>query len=348
VPAFFSQQRLRLMVHVLTQRLTGFASMALAVLLLGPWLASGASASQGGPDGSLDAVYAESLPLASQSLLLDVTRLGDGRLVAVGERGHVVFSDDDGASWAQAEHVPTRSTLTAVTTHAGRLWAVGHDTVILTSGDRGLTWTTQYFDPERQQAAMDVRFFSPTDGMVIGAYGLFMLTSDGGLNWEDSAVGEEEWHLNSLLDLGDGQLIIAGEAGLSYVSNDGGETWEVVDMPYPGSMFGIAASGECVVVFGLRGNVQESCDGGISWQELETPTQQSLSAGASFNGELLLAGNGGVVLRRAEDGSFSAYTHSSGVDFAAVIHLDDGSWLLVGESGSHRFPETAGSAEGGS
>ena len=78
----------------------------------------------------------------------------------------MVFSDDKGASWKQAEHVPTRSTLTAVTAHAGRLWAVGHDTVILTSGDRGLTWTLQYFDPERQQAAMDVQFFSPTDGIV--------------------------------------------------------------------------------------------------------------------------------------------------------------------------------------
>ena len=35
------------------------------------------------------------------------------------------------------------------------------------------------------------------------------------------------------------------------------------------------------------------------------------------------------------------YLHSSGVDFASVIHLDDGSWLLVGEEGSHRFPEPA-------
>lgn len=332
----------------LTQRLRYSARTAVLLLVLGQAYALDADAWQAGAEGGLDAVYAQNLPLASQSLLLDVTRLGDGRLVAVGERGHVVFSDNKGASWTQAEHVPTRSTLTAVSAHAGRLWAVGHDTVILTSGDRGLTWTLQYFDPERQQAAMDVRFFNPTDGIVIGAYGLLLETSDGGKSWEDGAVSDEEWHLNSLVELSDGRLVIAGEAGYSYTSYDGGATWEVLEMPYPGSMFGIVASGECLVAFGLRGNVQESCDGGGSWRQLDTPTQQSLSAGAWFNGELLLAGNGGVVLQRQGNGAFRLYPHSSGVDFASVIHLDDGSWLLVGEAGSHRFPEPADGEESGS
>lgn len=333
---------------ILTQRKGMIAGTAILLLALSQWYAPGASARQAGPEEGLDALYAQTLPLASRSLLLDVTRLDNGRLVAVGERGHVVYSDDQGASWKQAEHVPTRSTLTAVTAHAGRLWAVGHDTVILTSGDRGLTWTAQYFDPERQQAAMDVRFFSPTDGIVIGAYGLLLETSDGGKTWEDGAAGDEEWHLNSMASLGDGRLVIAGEAGYSYASDDGGATWQALEMPYPGSMFGIIANGDCLLAFGLRGHVQESCDGGSSWLELDTPTQQSLSAGAWFNGELLLAGNGGVVLQRTGNGVFSVYAHSSGVDFAAAIHLEDGSWLLVGEGGSHRFPEPADGAGSGS
>ena len=44
-------------------------------------------------DSRLDVDYAEIQPLAADSVLLDVTRVG-GRLVAVGERGHVVWSDD--------------------------------------------------------------------------------------------------------------------------------------------------------------------------------------------------------------------------------------------------------------
>ena len=41
-----------------------------------------------------------------------------------------------------------------------------------------------------------------------------------------------------------------------------------------------------------------------------------------------------------EDGStWQEYIHSSGVDFAAVVALDDGSFLMVGEDGVFRYPE---------
>src|SRR5262245_5090243 len=56
---------------------------------------------------------AEQAPLAATSLLLDLAVAGD-RYVAVGERGHVLLSDDHGATWRQAKSVPTRVMLTAV------------------------------------------------------------------------------------------------------------------------------------------------------------------------------------------------------------------------------------------
>ena len=122
-------------------------------------------------------------------MLLDITRSGT-TLVAVGERGHVLFSRD-GESWEQAEVVPTRSTLTTVT-HAGdRLWAGGHDAVIITSGDGGNTWTRQFFDAERQQAVMDLYFTDEDNGVAIGSYGLYLKTEDGGQPWEDVIVAEE-------------------------------------------------------------------------------------------------------------------------------------------------------------
>ena len=51
--------------------------------------------------------YSVQAPLADRSLLLDVTAV-DGRLVAVGSRGHILVSDDLGQTWAQPED-PTRS-----------------------------------------------------------------------------------------------------------------------------------------------------------------------------------------------------------------------------------------------
>jgi len=48
----------------------------------------------------LDAPATQS-PLAAHSLLQGVTKAGS-RLVAVGQRGHVVYSTDSGTSWKQA------------------------------------------------------------------------------------------------------------------------------------------------------------------------------------------------------------------------------------------------------
>src|SRR5689334_20914018 len=51
-------------------------------------------------------------PLAARTLLCAIARAGD-RLVAVGQRGHVIVSTDDGVTWKQSP-VPVSSDLTAV------------------------------------------------------------------------------------------------------------------------------------------------------------------------------------------------------------------------------------------
>ncbi len=88
---------------------------------------------------------AEVMPLAEHSLLLDLARSGE-RLVAVGERGHVLMSSD-GKTWTQSANVPVRSALTAVSAVGADVWAVGHDGIILHSGNAGETWEIQRRDP---------------------------------------------------------------------------------------------------------------------------------------------------------------------------------------------------------
>ncbi len=129
----------------------------------------------------VDSRPAQPARLAPQSLLLDIERAGQ-RLVAVGERGHVLLSAD-GDNWEQAETVPVSSTLTRVAFAGGRLWAVGHDSAIIHSRDLGRTWTLQHFDPEAQKPLLDVYFFDANRGIAIGAYGLFMRTENAGDDW---------------------------------------------------------------------------------------------------------------------------------------------------------------------
>ena len=307
----------------------------LGIVFAGGILVQNASA-----ETCLDVEYAEQMPLATESMFLDVTSYGR-TLIAVGERGHVAISRD-GETWHQAEHVPTRSTLTSVFNIGERVWAGGHDAAILTSGDGGQTWTLQFCEPDRQQAVMDIHFTDENNGVAVGSYGLYLHTSDGGKNWEEATVdAESDYHLNKLLFFGNGKWMIAGEAGYSYRSYDDGETWEAIEMPYQGSMWGaLQTSNECVMFFGLRGHVMESCDFGTSWAELKTGSEASISGAAEQDGLIVLAANSGTILIRDEGGIFTVYHHSSGGDFAAVLPLDDGYFLLVGEDGTHRYPET--------
>ena len=65
------------------------------------------------------------------------------RLVAAGARGHIVYSDDRGATWQQAK-VPVSADLTALHfADARQGWAVGHEGVVLHTRDGGATWQVQ-------------------------------------------------------------------------------------------------------------------------------------------------------------------------------------------------------------
>jgi photosystem II stability/assembly factor-like uncharacterized protein len=107
-----------------------------SVLLMGPF---SAFAQEAAVTSQLSSIKSTKV---AESLLQDIARVGDN-LVAVGERGHVAYSEDNGKTWQQAE-VPTRAMLNAVffiTPEQG--WAVGHDGLVIHTGDGGKTWAIQ-------------------------------------------------------------------------------------------------------------------------------------------------------------------------------------------------------------
>ncbi|MDP2228356.1 MAG: YCF48-related protein, partial [Moraxellaceae bacterium] len=166
---------------------------------------------------------------ASRSLLVDIAYAGK-RLVAVGERGHVLFSDDQAKTWRQSK-VPVSVMLTAVYfANAQEGWAVGHNGVILFSSDAGESWVVQRSDKNADDERagsplLDVWFADNQNGFVVGAYGYFLATNDGGLTWSDksSAINNPEGlHLNAISGVRDGIAVVAGERGVLWRSFDNG------------------------------------------------------------------------------------------------------------------------------
>ena len=283
----------------------------------------------------------------------------NGRLVTVGERGHVLVSDDQGSTWVQ-KTVPTRSLLTRVfflSETSG--WAVGYDQTILFTSDGGDSWQLQYVGEIDDQPLFDIWFADENHGFAVGAYALYLVTDDGGQSWQpasfdpdfgdesaesvdddfieegdegvddDSGYDEEEplpfdYHLNRLAVADSGVLYLAAEAGYIFRSEDQGKSWLSLPSPYEGSFFGVTAlSGDTLLLYGLRGNPFRSEDAGLSWTRVETATEALLCSGTQLaDGTVLVAGDAGVVLVSEDDGrTFKLWRQEDGKALSSLYEV---------------------------
>jgi photosystem II stability/assembly factor-like uncharacterized protein len=297
---------------------------------------------------------AEIAPLAAGSLLLDLAIAGK-RLVAVGERGHVLLSDDQGASWRQAKAVPTRVMLTAVYfVDESFGWAVGHDETILNTVDGGETWTRSHFAPEAQQPLLDLWFANRVSGIAVGAYGAYFTTNDGGRSWsgakfapappppapgaQDPAAQDDvppDYHLNRIVGVGN-RLYIAAEGGQLYRSDDRGAHWRALPSPYEGSFFGLVPiRGEGLLAFGLRGHLFKSADAGETWTRLESNTTAMLTDGIAVNDlRVVIGGLTGVLLVSGDAGeTFRLTQQDDRKGISALLPGPPGAVVVAGEGG---------------
>ena len=308
---------------------------------------------------------AEAARLADRSLLTAVAAAGT-RLVAVGDRGIIVYSDDRGGHWTQAATVPTQALLTGVCFFDARQGiAVGHDLVALRSSDGGRSWVRTHDAPDAQGPLLDVWCGPDGQAIAVGAYSAYLTSADAGATWQErpfapaapggsgaakaAAAGAGSgggFHLNRIAAAAGARLYIAAEAGHLYRSDDAGASWRTLASPYEGSFFGVLPLGaDALLAYGLRGNLYRSPDGGATWQKLVSGTLAMLDGGVRSGGlEVVLVGLSGVVLVSADGGrSFTLQQQADHSGLAAVAALASGRIVAVGETGA-RVLELAGTA----
>lgn len=290
-------------------------------------------------------------PGAAQSLIIDIAH-DRGRWIVVGERGHILLSDD-AKSWKQVAS-PTRVMLTAVALQGGTGYAVGHDATIIQTEDNGATWQEVYHEPEEQAPFLDVVMIDHKRAVAVGAYGLYAETNDGGETWEQSILepgeleaagegvdegGEEffyDFHLNDIAIAVSGRWYIAAEAGTIYRSDDDGGSWVRLPSPYEGSFFGVLPlDGDNVLLFGLQGRLFHSDDAGAEWRRIETGVDATLSSGLRLgDGKALIVGYAGIVLNDVDAAAGVKSIRLPNRPALSNAHrLANGDLLTVGESG---------------
>jgi photosystem II stability/assembly factor-like uncharacterized protein len=317
-----------------------------------------------------------------KTVLIDLARAGE-RLVAVGERGLVLLSDDHGQSWRQAR-VPVSVGLSAVQfVDARNGWAIGHAGVVLASRDAGESWVVQLdglraaqieldaarveqataFDQDSAEARVQsaerlvadgadkpflaLEFVDAQRGLIVGAYGLALQTSDGGATWQ-SVVGAIDnpmgMHLYAISRQGS-LWFLAGEQGYLARSADDANSFSQLQSPYEGSFFTLHSRGDgALLVGGLKGHAFISHDAGESFQDLPVPMPVSFSdATALGDGRVVLANQAGMLFVSSGD-ALQPFIKPLGKPVASLIEAADGSLIIAGFAGLLRVPQPATAA----
>lgn len=305
------------------------------------------------------------------SPMVAVTSVGS-KLVAVGQRGHIILSHDGGESWIQAD-VPVSSDLVAVS-FASELqgWAVGHSGVVVHTADGGLTWTLQLdghetsklitsFYKERigneafpdadvylqreeilvsyggTQPLMDVYFEDEKTGYAVGIFNRLLKTVDGGKSWEPWAHRIDnpgELHFYSI-NAGDNGVYITGEQGQVWRLDDETKHFVEVPTPYSGTLFGSVNTQNAVVAFGMRGSIYRSLDNGENWNEVVIQSEAGITDGMVMqDGRIVLTNLAGDLLVSIDHGeTFKVHNLENGMPFFGLAAMDAQSLVLTGSEG---------------
>ena len=305
---------------------------------------------------------------AQSSLMLSTAKAGD-RLVAVGEYGRIIISNDDGGTWQQVSS-PVSVDLVSVSFPTDAMgWASGHAGVILHSADGGMTWEKQIDGREVETLMRDyyqqrleagdesvesllrdvelnfqngpelpflgVWFRNELEGFAVGGFGMILSTRDGGKNWTpwlDRIDNPDVLHLNAVNGVDD-DVFIAGERGVVWKLDS-----ESRQTGYAGSFFGVTGDASNVIAFGLRGNAYRSTDEGDNWHSLSLPTRASIN-GAVLSPEGILAlvtQSGHVVVGDINNLDFTASRVRRPALLTSVVPVDYQTIVVAGTNGMQR------------
>lgn len=274
-------------------------------------------------------------------LLQAVTRDGKtGTIVAVGLRGVIGVSRDEGGTWQRHDLTDRtgglRPALLDVTACPdGSFTALDGRGHVFASADQGDSWTMHTVEsPEPPQAitcGADGRLW------VVGGFSTILVSDDGGKSWQDRSIGEDL--ILTAIQFPDADRGYAlGEFGSVYVTVNGGQSW-TAQSPIPGdfypqaALFTDAAHGWVV---GLDGAIMRTADGGQNWVKQPSGTQVGLFGLAALPGGRVVAlGDRATILSATSDGWTPAQSPQAGAPFlTSAVAIGPDTILAAGAAGT--------------
>lgn len=282
-------------------------------------------------------------PLAAKSLLTSVTLAGK-RLVCVGRRGHILYSDDQGKNWAQA-YVPVSSDLTAVHFPSSQKgWAVGHDGVVLKSEDGGATWSKQFdgraaaqvmvshYKASKECSSCHEPVKNPSTAKPVGTNACLM---DDMKRYVDQGADKpflDVWFEN------ENEGFVVGAFNNIFRTTDGGKSWDPwfgrISNPKRFHLFGVRGIGQDLFITGEQGMVWKLDRKAGRFLQAQTPYSGTLFGITGKTNNVIAFGLRGNAFR-SQNGGASWQKVETGIPVSVngATVMEDGRIVLVGQGG---------------
>jgi photosystem II stability/assembly factor-like uncharacterized protein len=304
-----------------------------------------------------DPVASVSSRRAVHALTTAVGAAADGTLVAVGEQGHIMISQDLGQHWISAA-TPVDVLLTGVCFADNRTaYVVGHDETLLITEDAGFHWRLAHYAPDSRQPLLDVACLPDGSAVAVGAYSTIIRATDHGRHIQsdelkvdipttarkpskmDDDADLDQPHLNAVTVAADGALYVAAEGGRLYRSHDSGDHWTLIPFPYAGSLFtALSLADGGLLVGGLRGHLYRSDDRGVHWDSIDTGTDVMLDGAAQLRDRrVVIVGLAGVVLLSNDEGHHFQLLKMADRKGISGVSATSAGAVIAAENGVHRL-----------
>lgn len=159
----------------------------------------------------------------------DVQTDGKGNWIAVGIKGFIVRSTDNGKSWQQVTNLKKGPHLESITVASdGTFYATGARGTVASSHDGGVSWDAIEID--KRFYAEGIAVNSRGELIVVGWRGKIFHSVDGGRSWKAIDSGTKQ-RLKDVTDAIDGHMVAVGFRGTILFSDDNGMTWKPGKMP---------------------------------------------------------------------------------------------------------------------
>jgi photosystem II stability/assembly factor-like uncharacterized protein len=157
----------------------------------------------------------------------------NGKLLAIGERGTILKSNDKGLSWKNSTVGLLSNCMAISLVDEKNGWALSEKGEILNTKDGGFKWDTTNIEEnflKTKNKYYDIFFLNSNNGWIVGDYGLILNTTNGGETWTSQKLTSKNF-LKKIFFIDESMGWIVGSQGTFFRTTDGGKTWNYVQLP---------------------------------------------------------------------------------------------------------------------